>query len=144
MRNGDCMPRALSASTTGELAPSALNDCWEMLITPSTDGSRPTQPETIKGVREAQSHGPAKRRPSVHKVAERQKKPCIWAAERLRHPVRLAGHVLEPAVDGERDDHGLGAEPFRDPECADDVGSRRDAGEDAFFSAEAPRHLDGL
>src|SRR5690349_7032025 len=58
--------------------------------------------------------------------------------------VRRNAHVLEAAVDGERDDHGARPEPFRETVRADDVRPGRDAGEDALLLRKAQGHGERL
>ena len=50
--------------------------------------------------------------------------------------VRADAQVLETGVDGERHDHRVGAEALGQAVRADDVGARRDAGEDALLLGE--------
>src|SRR5262245_6393426 len=58
--------------------------------------------------------------------------------------VRRHAHVLEAAVDGERDDHRRRTEPLRKSMGADDIRAGGDPGEDSLLLGESQRHGEGF
>src|SRR3954451_10422219 len=72
----------------------------------------------------------------------RRKQTATARSRDTTSSVGRRAHVLEAAVDGERDDDCIRAELVRQAQRRDDVRARRDAREDALLACEAERHVD--